>query len=168
MASVSTPPEEATTTSFEAFFAAESDSLFRRLCLVTGDRYEAEELVQEAFIKVLERWERVSGLEDPAGYLYRTAFNAFRKRSRRAALALRRAVGLAPDMDEFAAADARDLVARALRRLTPRQRAALVLTDLLGYGAQEAGKVLGVKAVTVRVLASQGRAAMKATIEKDR
>jgi RNA polymerase sigma factor (sigma-70 family) len=110
--------------------------------------------MQEAFLKVWERWGRVSGLGDPTGYLYRTAMNAFRSRYRRAVLAARRVVGLAPAADSFEAADERDRVARALGTLSPRQRAALVLTEMLSYGSQEAGQILGVKAVTARVLAS--------------
>jgi RNA polymerase sigma-70 factor (ECF subfamily) len=151
--------------SFEEFFEAESRTLFRRLCLVTGNRHEAEEVMQDAFLKVFEGWQRVRDMEDPTGYLYRTAFNLSKKRSRRAALAVRRTLGLADNVDEFAAADARSAVAEALSTLTPRQRAAIVLTELLGYSSESAGEVLGVRPVTIRVLASQGRAAMKRTLE---
>ena len=35
--------------SFEEFFEAESRAMFRRLCLVTGDRHDAEEVLQDAF-----------------------------------------------------------------------------------------------------------------------
>ena len=52
-------------------------------------------------------------------------------------------------------------MARALARLTRRQRAAIVLTEYLSYTTDEAGAILGVKPVTVRVLASQGRAALR-------
>jgi RNA polymerase sigma-70 factor (ECF subfamily) len=70
-------------------------------------------------------------------------------------------VGSAEGRDAFAAADERDALARALGRLPERQRSALVLTELLGYGSQEAGTILGVKDVTVRSLASQARAALR-------
>ena len=151
--------------SFEAFFDAESRVLFRRLCLITGDRYEAEEVMQDAFLKILERWDSVRTMDEPVGYLYRTAVNVYRKRSRRAALAVKRSVGLVPQADEFAAADDRDSIRHALRRLTPRQRAALVLTEVLGYTSEEAGGLLGVRPVTVRVLASQGRSTLRQSAE---
>jgi RNA polymerase sigma-70 factor (ECF subfamily) len=160
------PRAMSTEDDFEKFFETESPSLFRRLCLVTGNRHEAEEVMQDAFLKLFERWERVSGLDDPSGYLYRTAFNLFRKRSRRAAMAIRRTLRLAPNVDEFAEADARHVVAQALSKLTSRQRAALVLTELLGYSSEAAGRMLGVRAVTVRALASQGRLAMRRTVER--
>lgn len=146
---------------FEEFFEAESRALYRRLCLITGNREEAEEVMQDAFVSILERWDRVSALEDPTGYLYRTAFHVVHKRSRRAARALRQIVFKDPGIDEFAAADDREIVRRALGMLTLRQRAAIVLTELLGYSSEEAAGIMGTRAVTVRVLASQGRAAMR-------
>jgi RNA polymerase sigma-70 factor (ECF subfamily) len=153
--------------SFEEFFEAESRAMFRRLCLVTGNRHDAEEVMQDAFLNVLERWDRVRQMEDPTGYLYRTAFNVFKRRSRRAAMALRRTFGVGETVDEFAAADARFMVEEGLSELSPRQRAAIVLTELLGFSSESAGRVLGVRPVTVRALASQGRAVMKRTLERD-
>lgn len=41
--------------------------------MITGSKTEAEDLAQEAFIRVLERWDTVATMEDPAGYLHRTA-----------------------------------------------------------------------------------------------
>lgn len=147
--------------SFESFFEAEARTLFRRLCAVTGNSAEAEEIMQDAFLALWERWDRVATLEDPTGYLYRTAMNVFRKRTRRAALALRRAVFLAPDPTPFAEIDERQDVVAALAELKPRQRAALVLTDVLDYSSDEAGRVLGITAGTVRGLASRARAALR-------
>ena len=150
---------------FEGFFSQESEGLFRRLWLVTRDRAEAEDIVQEAFIVVLERWDRVRAMEEPAGYLYRVAFNAWRKRSRRAARAMQRAVSAAHESeDPFDSADARTVIGSALETLTARQRAALVLTELVGMTSEEAASVLKVRAVTVRVLSSQARASMRQRI----
>ena len=153
--------------SFETFYDAESRTLFRRLWLVTGNRGEAEELMQDAFLKVWERWEQVGAMEDPVGYLYRTAMNLFRKRYRRALLAIRRTIGLAPSRDDFADADDRDSVRRVLSTLPPRQRAALVLTEMLGFSPVDAGRALGVRASTVRSLSHQGRASFRRAMEVD-
>jgi RNA polymerase sigma-70 factor, ECF subfamily len=143
--------------SFETFYEAEGRQLFRRLWLVTGNRAEAEELMQDAFLRIWERWDRVGAMDDPVGYLYRTAMNLFRKRHRRALLAIRRSVGLAPSQDDFADADDRETVRRVLAMLPARQRAALVLTEMLGFTPAEAGDALGVRASTVRSLSHQGR-----------
>src|SRR6266487_2634197 len=83
------------TASFEGFFERERDGLFGALVMITGNRAEAEEIAQDAFLAIWERWDRVHRLDDPTGYLYRTAMNVFRKRRRRAAVAVRRMVGIA-------------------------------------------------------------------------
>jgi RNA polymerase sigma-70 factor (ECF subfamily) len=152
---------------FEDFFRGQTQSLYAHLCLITGNRAEAEELAQDAFLKVWERWDRVADMEEPIGYLYRTAMNLFRKRYRRAVLALRKTVSEELRKDEFSTVEDRSIVARALVELTPRQRAALVLTELIGFSSEEAGNMLGVSAGTVRALASRGRAAMKQHLEAD-
>src|SRR5262245_17307516 len=152
---------------FEVFYEAEHRTLFRRLWLVTGDRAEAEELMQDAFLKLWERWENVAGFDDPVGYLYRTAMNLYRKRYRRALLAIRRTLGLTLARDDFAEADDRETVRRVLSTLPPRQRAALVLTEMLGFSGDEAGQTLGVKASTVRSLSRNGRESLRRTMEID-
>jgi RNA polymerase sigma-70 factor, ECF subfamily len=145
---------------FDDFFASESENLFRRLWLVTRNRAEAEEVMQDAFLSLYERWDRMSDVEDPKAYLYRTAFNAWNKRSRRAARAVR--ATLTPSRrDDVEAADARTVIGDALEHLSPRQRAAVVLTELLGFSSEDAGSILGIRAVTARVLTSQARAAMR-------
>jgi len=145
---------------FEAFFESEKDRLLRILCVITGSRSEAEDLAQDAFTKLLERWEVVATMEVPAGYLHRTAMNLFRSQHRRAATALKRAVGLGPERDVFQEVEDRSLAVHALASLTSRQRAALVLTEALGYSGEEAGRLLGIKASTVWALTHQARAAL--------
>jgi RNA polymerase sigma factor (sigma-70 family) len=145
--------------SFEDFFAGERDRLFGLLVLVTGDRNEAEDLAQDAFVATWERWDRVRAVDNPVGYLHRTAMNAFRKRYRRAQI-LRRIPSVA-GRTTAAPVDASLELDETLRALTPRQRAALVLTELLGYNASEAAATLGVKASTIGALKHQARAALK-------
>ena len=164
------PPAEADPAppaSFESFFEAEHARLLKATYLVTGNAQEAVEIVQDAFIAVWERWDRVAVMGEPVGYLFRTAMNRFRSRARRAARAARRIVGGAEGGDAFAAADERDALARGLAALPARQRAAIVLTELLGFGSHDAAEILGVKDATVRSLASQARATLRTTLEDD-
>ena len=147
--------------SFADFFESEAKTLFRRLCAVTGNAAEAEEIMQDAFLALWERWDRVGTMEEPTGYLYRTAMNIFRKRSRRATLALRRVVSLAPNPAPFSEIDEQQDLVAALGRIAPRQRAALVLIDVLGYSSEEAGHALGIRAGSVRGLASRAREALR-------
>ena len=146
---------------FEDFFASEHARLFGALCLVTGDRHEAEEIMQDAFLRLLERWDRVRGLEDPSAYLFRTAMNVFRNRYRRSALGLRKTLSIASSDDAFATIDDRDLLVRSLRELTPDQRAAVLLTGYVGLSSEEAGQMLGMRPGTVRTLATRARAAIR-------
>jgi RNA polymerase sigma-70 factor, ECF subfamily len=153
--------------SFEDFFQREKAGLYGALCLVTRDRHEAEELTQDAFVRVLERWGRVSDMDDPRGYLYRTAMNAFRSRYRRTLLAAKRTFGMTRPPDDIADVDARDAAVRALAHLSPRQRAAVVLIDLLGYSSKEAARMLGIRASTVRMHTSRAHAALKETMQHE-
>src|SRR5438093_1207352 len=116
------PADEEPVARFEDFFERERTRLFGALVLLTRDRHEAEELMQDAFLRLLERWDRVASMDDPAGYLYRTAMNLFRSRRRRAAVAVRRAVRPGPRADELAAVEENDVAVRALAGLSPRQR----------------------------------------------
>ena len=151
----------ASTSSFEGFFDAERARLFGALSVMTGNRHEAEEIMQDAFLRLWERWDRVSVMDEPVGFLYRTAMNLYRKRARRAAVAVRKVMNLLPTDDALAVVEVRDQAARLLRTLTPREREALVLTAYLGYSTEEAGKLLGIKANTVRVLTARARASLK-------
>ena len=159
------PHPAASDPSFEAFFRTERSRLFGALVVMTGNRAEAEEILQDAFLKVWERWERVAGMEEPAGFLYRTAMNLFRKRLRRAAVAVRRSAHFLPREDELTEVETRDEAVRLLQRLTPRERAAIVVTAYLGYSSEEAGELLGIRATTVRVLTNRARASLRGVEE---
>jgi RNA polymerase sigma-70 factor (ECF subfamily) len=158
------PVPSGRTDSFAVFFEDHHADLFGALYLITRNRHEAEEIMQDAFLKVLERWERVGSLEDPVGYLYRTAMNLFRKRWKRASVMLRRTVGLSPRDDEISVLETQVDVARALASLSPRQRAVIVLTELLEFSSEESGRMLGIAPGTVRMHASRGRAALADTL----
>jgi RNA polymerase sigma-70 factor (ECF subfamily) len=145
---------------FADLFAAEQHRLFGALCLITRDPHEAEEIGQEAFARVWERWDRVGSMVDPAGYLYRVAMNVLRSRYRRARVAARRVVE-GTSRDEIALADDRDEVERLLAPLNRQQRSALVLTAMLGYSSDEAGALLGMRGSTVRVLTTRARATLR-------
>jgi RNA polymerase sigma-70 factor (ECF subfamily) len=163
------PAQEAdvgeTAPSFEEFYEATFRRLFTALCLVTWNRHEAEEVAQEAFVRVFERWEHVGVLEDPTGYLFRVSMNVFRSRYRRASLGLRRALHLAPaETDDLTAVETHDEVVRLLLGLDPRQRAAVLLTAILDFSAEEAGQMLGLRASSVRSLTTRARARMKTKV----
>ena len=69
-------------TPFAEFFQAEHVRLARAMYLVTGSAAEADELTQEAMVRIYERWDRVQRMDNPQGYLFRTALNLHRSRIR--------------------------------------------------------------------------------------
>jgi DNA-directed RNA polymerase specialized sigma24 family protein len=91
--------------------------------------------------------------------------NLFRKQVRRARMFVQRTIGLTPEQDVFELVENRALIADMLASLTPRQRAALVLTQALGYSGEDAGRMLGIKASTVWALTHQARATLQAATE---
>ena len=145
---------------FEEFFGTEHARLFGALCFITGDRDEAEEIMQDAFLRLWERWDELR-LDDASAYLFRTAMNVFRNRYRRTTLSLRKTLAIAPSDDAFATVDDRDLVVRTLRDLTADQRAAVLLMGYVGLTSVEAGQMLRMRSSTVRTLATRARAAIR-------
>jgi RNA polymerase sigma factor (sigma-70 family) len=147
---------------FDDFFEEEHERLFKALYFVTGNRHDAEELMQDAFLKLWERWGEIHRISDPTGYLFRVALNGFRMRRRRAAMAIRKAVSIPERRDAYLDAEMRADVRQLLLQVTPRQRTALMLLDQLGYPSDEAASILRVRPSTVRALATKGRRALRA------
>jgi RNA polymerase sigma-70 factor (ECF subfamily) len=145
---------------FEDYFVATYEPVLRALFLVTGSIHEAEDVTQEAFVKIYERWDDVRQRPNPAGYAYRTALNVYRSRLRRLRVAARRLVQpVVPDPLE--ATEDRDELRRALEKIPRGQRGALVLVEWLGMRDEEAAEVLAVAPVTVRVRISRARRALQ-------
>jgi DNA-directed RNA polymerase specialized sigma24 family protein len=73
--------------SFEELFLDVHDRLYRALYFITGSSADAEELMQDAFLKLWEQWDRLDTINDPVAYLFRVALNGVRMRARRARMA---------------------------------------------------------------------------------
>lgn len=134
---------------------------------MTHDAHEAEEIAQDAFVKLLERWDRLEAVEDRSAYLFGTAMNLWRSRLRRSTLAAKRIMHLQPVSDDMATIDSNDLVLRALAALPPMQRAAIGLVDLLDMTSEQAGAALGIRASTVRVHLARARHSLRADQETE-
>jgi RNA polymerase sigma-70 factor (ECF subfamily) len=159
--SLSVVPEVGQATAFEEFFLAEHERLFQALYLLTGDRFEADDLAQEALLRAYERWDRVVAMNSPAGYVYRTALNLHRSRLRALVVRARRVFAAVPAEDLSGPVAASHDVRRALSRLPRGQREALILVEWLGLGSEEAGRVLGIDAASVRGRLHRGRASLR-------
>jgi RNA polymerase sigma-70 factor, ECF subfamily len=149
---------------FSDFFHDEYGRLGRALYLMTGDRAEAEDIAQEALVRVYERWDRVGRMDSPTGYLYRTAMNLARSRLRRLRGAPRDPIQ-ASSHDPMTRVEARTDVMAMLATLPGQQRRALVLIDWLEFDADEAARILRVKNSTMRVHLSRGRKSLRALMD---
>ena len=149
--------------SFDELFLDQHDRLYRALYFITGSRQDAEELMQDAFLKIWERWDSIATIDDPVAWLFRVSLNGFRMRARRARMAATKLAPVVNARDPFEDIDVREDVRQMLLSLPERQRAALVLTEIFDYSSEQAAQILQIRPTTVRVLASQGRATLRAT-----
>jgi RNA polymerase sigma-70 factor (sigma-E family) len=151
---------------FREFFAGEYGRLRRLGFLLSGDWTQAEELAQEALVRVWWVWPRVRRLRQPGAYARRVLVNRHRSLLRRAVVEARHAVrthtreAYQPDLGE----DAMVLWA-AIRDLPPRQRAVLVLRFYEGLTEAEVARLLRLPLGTVKSLAHRGLARLRATLE---
>jgi RNA polymerase sigma factor (sigma-70 family) len=131
--------------SFERFFAATKDDVFRSLVVITRDRALADDGVAEAFTRAFERWSDVSIHPAPKAWVARTALNYVRSDRRR----FRWFASEVPDTPgpETSAPDPQ-LVTRVLR-LPRRQRDVIALRILLDLSEERTAELLGIAAGTV-------------------
>ena len=145
---------------FDAFFDQEYTPLLRLMFAMTRSHVEAEELAQEAMTRALERWDRVSAMGSPAGYVYRTAVNLNRSRLRR----LRRQLRWARDLARSSNPDPETVgsLVAALAMLPTAQREALLMVEWLGLRADEASQILGISPSSVRSRVHRAKATLAA------
>jgi RNA polymerase sigma-70 factor (sigma-E family) len=135
--------------SFAAFVAARQRALLRVATLVSGDPHLAEDLVQDALVKLALRWDRV-GPGEPEAYVRRVLYRdliSWRRRLTRERLGV---AADAPTADPSAGTDDRLVLRAALARLTPKQRAVLVLRFYEDLSVHQTADLLGVSAGTVK------------------
>lgn len=149
---------------FERFYRAHYRPLVRTLLPIVLDAHAAEEVAQEAFLRAFRNWSKVSGYDDPRGWLYRVAMRIAISRWRRlrAAAAAWARYGPAPNVEE---ADEVSLcVLAALRQLPLPQRQALVMHHMLGIPVMQIAADLDVPVGTIKARLSRGRAALASVL----
>jgi RNA polymerase sigma-70 factor (sigma-E family) len=144
-------------------------SAFRLAYLLTGDTELAEDLVQDAFVKLIGRFADLRNPSSFDAYLRRTIVNlsygVFRRRRIERSY-LSRARGLASRVeDERPDVEGRDELWTQLKRIAPRQRAALVLRYYDDLSEEQTAEVLGCSLRTVKSLVTRGMHAMRAQQE---
>lgn len=131
-----------------------------------GDREEAADAVQDAFLSAHRAASRFRGDAAVTTWLHRIVVNACLDRVRRRTVRPVVPIGdddtldsVAPKNSDPTAAQELSLdVSQALQRIPFEQRAALVLVDMMGYAVEDAAKVLEVPAGTIKSRCARGRA----------
>ncbi|BCJ41432.1 RNA polymerase sigma factor [Actinoplanes ianthinogenes] len=144
---------------FDSFYAAHFQSLTIQLYAYTGDLLNAQDAVQEAFLRAPARWNRTSVLDDPLAWVRRVAWNLATsqwRRARTAALFLRRhrlETVPAPGPDRVA-------LTAALATLPAQHRRVVVLHYLADQSVRDIADQIGVPEGTVKAWLHRGRTAL--------
>jgi RNA polymerase sigma-70 factor (ECF subfamily) len=153
--------------SFDEFYRATSRRMLRYGYALTGDLAEAQDIVQEAYVRAWQRWRRVSGYDHPDRWvrlvISRLATDRWRQ-VRSARLAVRRdgpAEPVAPPNEDTV------LLVRALRELPAIHRRALALHYLCDVSVADIASETDVAIGTVKSWLSRGRAALAVVLEAD-
>lgn len=146
-----------------AFVRGAQGSLLQLAWLLTGDVHRAEELVQDTLVRSYGAWPRIRH-GDPFAYTRRVLVNAKidswrRRRNERLVERAPDPDGAAPDLT--AGVDHRLAVVAALRTLSPRERAVLVLRYLVDLSEADTADELGVSVGTVKSTASRALAKLR-------
>jgi RNA polymerase sigma-70 factor (sigma-E family) len=153
---------------FAEFVAARSGGLLRRAWLLTGDAGKAEDLLQTVLARAWRRWSAIVAGGSPEAYLRRalyTTYVSWWRRRWRAEVPSAAPPERAGAGDLAAESATRDLVRRALARLSRQQRAVVVLRYVEDYSVERTAEVLGCSAGTVKVQAARALKALRADPE---
>ncbi len=133
---------------------------------VSGDRAEAEEAVQDPFVRLIGQWSKVSRYDDPEAWVRKVALGFVSNRGRKLRNGLRAALRHGPPADvEGTTGDSVDL-RRALAAL-PRPQREVVVLQHLGLDLGEIAQELSVPVGTVKSPLARARAALAPLLEED-
>jgi RNA polymerase sigma-70 factor (ECF subfamily) len=149
-------------TDFDPFFHANFPKVARAAAFVARDAGVGQELAQEAFIRLLQRWGDMRSDDHARNFVFKVAINLarshLRKHGRVTLYGLR--TPEEPGRSDVGGADRAEML-EALGALTPRQRACVVLVDYVDMAPEHVGRVLGMATATVRVHLMRGRAELR-------
>ncbi len=154
---LSLPPPRATT--FEGLYALEYRPMVRLAFVLMGRDGPAEEVVQDGFARVYERWDSIDA---PGGYLRTCVVNGCRDVLRRQRLAIWKRPDPAPTSSELGV----DHLTDALAALPPKRRAAIVLRYYGDLSEAEIAATLGVRPGTVKSMLHRSLAQLRGVIER--
>jgi RNA polymerase sigma-70 factor (ECF subfamily) len=153
--------------SFDSFYMREFPRMVAVVYAMTGSRWSAEELAQEAMLRAYRSWDQISTYDKPGAWLRRVTINLATSHLRRRvteakALVLLKAQARSPLP---AHGEGEVVVWNAVRRLPRRQREAFALHYVDGLSTAEIGEVLDIAESTVRTHLQRARDAVLAATE---
>lgn len=147
---------EQTRVAFTEFFSG-SEPILRHALVATCGPEVGREAAADAFEYAWSHWDRVGSMEHPIGYLYRVGRSAARK--------YRRPPVLADPPGDSSLPWIEPGLESGLRRLSDRQRTAVVLRHSFGYTYAEISQVMGVSIPTVQKHIERGLAKLRRRLE---
>lgn len=149
-----------------ALYEAHALSLIRLAYVILGDRPAAEDVVQEAFLGLYQRWSNLRDTASAPGYLRASVLNGCRmvqrstaRRDDRTARIASESPGESAEATALVGEEYRQLL-RGIQALPPRQREALVLRYYLDLSEEETAQSMGVRRGTVKSATSRALAAL--------
>ena len=153
--------------SFEVFYTASADRVYRALAVTLGDAHLAREATDEAMARAFVRWRQVATADNPGGWVFRVGLNwatSWRRKLRRerALPEIDRGlpVVLPPEPDGAAAV-------AALTRLGVEARAVVVCRVLFGLSTAETAAVLHIAEGTVRSRLSRAMTVLRRELSEE-
>ena len=143
---------------FGEFYRAEYLPMVRLAFGLVDTPEAAEEITQDAFAKVFERWDR---LRNPGGYLRTAVVNGARSELRKREVRRR----ILPGRPRQGPAE-QDYLLDALAQLPTRRRTALVLRYYGDLSEREIAETMGIRPGTVKSLLSSGLAQLREVIDR--
>jgi len=148
--------------SFEAFYESEYDACVRLAYVLSGSRWGAEDVAQEAFIAAHRRWSVIGSYDNPGAWVRRVISNKsvsrYRRRLAEGRALLKMAAGRfheLPNLDESS-----EEVWNAVRRLPRRHAQVIALTYLDGLSLREIGELLDIAVPTAGTHLTRAREAL--------
>jgi RNA polymerase sigma-70 factor, ECF subfamily len=157
---------------FRAFYDRTAAALWGYLSRISGDRQLADDLLQEAYYRLLRAGDRFESEAHRRNYLYRIATNLVRDSHRQRHGAVRdesvQLTNLSSGDDAASNVERVADVRRAMRKLKPRERALLWLAYAQGSSHCEIANALGLKTGSVKLLLFRARRRMATLLRGER
>ena len=150
--------------SLDDLYTASYRRLVAQLYAVTGNRQEAEDVVQEAFMRAMGRWDDVRTYDNAEAWLRTVALNLARSRFRRAVRGVAALVKHGVPHEETELSPDHVALMSAMKALPEAQREALVLHHFAGLSVDEVAASVGAPSGTIKARLSRGRAALAGSL----